>query len=406
MHLDFQVKPENDRKDTFGTSHLSKISSAKKIHINSSKYLTIPGGVYLENQIKAILHCRALVWQIQFIRSELMRKFAKISAVLAAMVLALAFVGCKSDDDSDDAKPIQAIVINGDVVTLYDDGTVIIKASDGTTSNGTYTKADGKIVIKDSKGNTTEAKSTSDGKVDTSEPVTIKDKDGNETKTEVKETVIETNEGNGTSSTKNILAGKTYYSIDFEKKEYTSAEINKAKIRVSMFAFDSNGQKTKYTELVYDFKDGKVENDNIIESEEFYYSVSDSTLTVKANEGDGLIATINSDGSIKDNEGSVMKEFKGNLYAIAEAKADSKRLLAKAHIVIVNGASCTYENRIFKSNANPQEDSEVVKGTVSGNTLTLGSGDETLSGSLSDEKIVFIFTDDEDPNDSLTLKRM
>ena len=56
----------------------------------------------MENQIKAILHCRALVWQIQFIRSELMRKFAKISAVLAAMVLALAFVGCKSDDDDDD----------------------------------------------------------------------------------------------------------------------------------------------------------------------------------------------------------------------------------------------------------------------------------------------------------------
>ena len=56
----------------------------------------------MENQIKAILHCRALVWQIQFIRSELMRKFAKISAVLAAMVLALAFAGCKSDDDDDD----------------------------------------------------------------------------------------------------------------------------------------------------------------------------------------------------------------------------------------------------------------------------------------------------------------
>ena len=31
-----------------------------------------------------------------------MRKFAKISAVLAAMVFALAFAGCKSDDDDDD----------------------------------------------------------------------------------------------------------------------------------------------------------------------------------------------------------------------------------------------------------------------------------------------------------------
>ena len=327
-----------------------------------------------------------------------MRKFAKISAVLAAMVLALAFAGCKSDDDDDDAKPIQAIVINGDVVTLYDDGTVIVKASDGTTSNGTYTKADGKIVIKDSKGNTTEAKSTTDGKVDTSEPVTIKDKDGKETKTEVKEKVTETNEGNGSSSTKNILAGKTYYSIDFEKKEYTSELINKAKIRVSMLAFDSNGQKVKFTGLKYNFKNGAVEEnkDNIIESDEFDYSVSGSTLTIKALGNDeDLIATINSDGSIKDNEGSVMKEFKGKLYAFAEAEADEKRLLAKAHIVIVNGAVCTYENRIFKSNANPQEDAEVVKGTVSGNTLTLGEGEETMTGSLSDESIIFI-----DPEDS------
>ena len=340
-----------------------------------------------------------------------MRKFAKISAVLAAMVLALAFAGCKSDDDDDDdAKPIQAIVINGDVVTLYDDGTVIIKASDGTTSNGTYTKADGKIVIKDSKGNTTEAKSTTDGKVDTSEPVTIKDKDGNETKTEVKEKDTETNKGNGTSSTKNILAGKTYYSIDFGIVEYTSAENNKAKIRVFMFAFDSNGQKVKFTNLKYNFKNGDVEVDrnNIILSDEFDYSVSGSTMTIKAiADGEDLIATIDSDGSIKDNEGFVMKEFKGNLYAIAEGEANEKRLLAKAHIAIVNGASCTCESRTFsvKSNADPQEGSEVVNGTVSGNTLTFifeeDGKTETAYGSLSDTEIVI-----DTPDGGLTLKRM
>ena len=252
-----------------------------------------------------------------------MRKFAKISAVLAAMVLALAFASCKSDDDDDDdAKPIQAIVINGDVVTLYDDGTVIIKASDGTTSNGTYTKADGKIVIKDSKGNTTEAKSTTDGKVDTSEPVTIKDKDGNETKTEVKEKVIKTNESNGTSSTKNILAGKTYYSIDFEEKRFNSAADNRAKICISMCAFDSNGQKAKWTELAYDFKNGNVKKNETFGPDEFNYSVSGSTLTV-GGDNDPLIGTINSDGTINA-EGSVMKEFKGNLYAIVEAEAYSE----------------------------------------------------------------------------------
>ena len=333
-----------------------------------------------------------------------MRKFAKISAVLAAMVLALAFAGCKSDDDDDDAKPIQAIVINGDVVTLYDDGTVIIKASDGTTSNGTYTKADGKIVIKDSKGNTTEAKSTTDGKVDTSEPVTIKDKDGKETKTEVKEKDTETNKGNGSSSTKNILAGKTYYSIDFEEKRFTSAADNRAKIYISMVAFDSNGQKVKWTELKYDFKNGAVKKNEIIGPNEFNYSVSGSTLTI-GGDNDPLIGTINSDGSSINAEGSVMKEFKGNLYAIAEAEADEKRILAKAHIAIVDGTVCTCESRTFKSNANPQEKTETVKGTVSGTNLTFTFTEdgetETASGSLSDEKIVI-----DTPEGGLTLKRM
>ena len=329
-----------------------------------------------------------------------MRKFAKISAVLAAMVLALAFAGCKSDDDDDDdAKPIQAIVINGDVVTLYDDGTVIIKASDGTTSNGTYTKADGKIVIKDSKGNTTEAKSTSDGKVDTTKPVTLKDKDGNEKTAEVKEKDTESNKGNGSSSTKNILAGKTYYSIDFEEKEYTSATVNRAKICISMLAFDSNGQKVKCTELAYDFKNGAVNKDNIIEPDILDYSVSGSTLTVKAPEGVGedLIAKIKSDGSIDG-----MKELKGNLYAFAKAEADSKELLAVACIITVDGTVCTCESRTYESNANPQEDAEVVKGTVSGNTLTLGEGEETMTGSLSDKEIKV----NDSPVGPMTLKRM
>ena len=330
-----------------------------------------------------------------------MRKFAKISAVLAAMVLALAFAGCKSDDDDDDdAKPIQAIVINGDVVTLYDDGTVIIKASDGTTSNGTYTKADGKIVIKDSEGNTTEAKSTTDGKVDTSEPVTIKDKDGKETKTEVKEKVTETNEGNGTSSTKNILAGKTYYSIDFKKVDYTSESNNEAKIRVSMCAFDSNGQKVKCTELKYDFKNGAIDknNDNVIESDEFNYSVSGSTLTIKAPEGDGddLIATIKSDGSIDG-----MKKLKGNLYAFAKAEADSKELLSTAYIIIVDGTACNLEQQYTN------EEPFVLKGTVSGSTLKFTAEGKdgqtrTVSGTVSDKEIKM----EDSPDGPITLKRM
>ena len=171
-----------------------------------------------------------------------------------------------------------------------------------------------------------------------------------------------------------------------------------------MAAFDSNGQKVKWTELKYDFKNGNVEKNEIIGPDEFNYSVSGSTLTI-GGDNDPLIGTINSDGSSINAEGSVMKEFKGNLYAIAEAEANEKRLLAKAHIAIVDGTVCTCESRTFKSNANPQEDSEVVNGTVSGNTLTFIFEEDgetgTASGKLSDKEIVI-----DTPDGGLTLKRM
>ena len=259
----------------------------------------------MENQIKAILHCRSLVWQIQFIRSELMRKFAKISAVLAAMVLALAFASC----------------------------------SDGGS--------------------------------------------GSES---------------GSSSTKNILAGKTYYSIDFEKVDYTSESNNEAKIRVGMFAFDSNGQKVKHTELAYDFKNGTVNKDNIIEADELDYSVSGSTLTVKAPEGVGedLIATIKSDGSIDG-----MKELKGNLYAFAKAEADSKELLAVAYIITVDGTACNLEQQYHN------EEPYVLKGTVSGSNLKFtderkDSQTVTVFGTVSDKEIKM----NDSPDGPITLKRM
>ena len=235
-----------------------------------------------------------------------MRKFAKISAVLAAMVLALAFAGC----------------------------------SDGGSSSDDVTVA------------------------------------------------------------KNILAGKTYYSIDFEKKEYTSESNNEAKIRVGMFAFDSNGQKVKCTELKYDFKNGAVDKnkDNIIESDVLDYSVSGSTLTIKAPEGVGedLIATIKSDGSIDG-----MKELKGNLYAFAKAEADSKELLAVAYIVIVDGTACNLEQQYHN------EEPYVLKGTVSGSNLKFTDERKdgqtvTVSCTLSDKEIKM----EDSPDGPITLKRM
>ena len=205
----------------------------------------------------------------------------------------------------------------------------------------------------------------------------------------------------GSSSTKNILAGKTYYSIDFEKVEYTSAEINKAKIRVSMFDFDSNVQKVKCTELAYGFENGAVDknNDNIIEFDEYDYSVSGSTLTLKAPEGVGedLIATIKSDGSIDG-----MKELKGNLYAFAKAKADSKELLAVAYIITVDGTACNLEQQYADD-----EEPYVLKGTVSGSNLKFTDERKdgqtvTVLGTVSDKEIKM----NDSPDGPITLKRM
>ena len=86
-----------------------------------------------------------------------MRKFAKISAVLAAMVLALAFVGCKDDDDDDDDPSVVTAWYSAEdgateTVYFYDDSTFKLEATMNKVTmvgaTGTYsgdTTNDGKI---------------------------------------------------------------------------------------------------------------------------------------------------------------------------------------------------------------------------------------------------------------------
>ena len=86
-----------------------------------------------------------------------MRKFAKISVVLAAMVLALAFVGCKDDDDDDDDPSVVTAWYSAEdgateTVYFYDDSTFKLEATMNKVTmvgaTGTYsgdTTKDGKI---------------------------------------------------------------------------------------------------------------------------------------------------------------------------------------------------------------------------------------------------------------------
>ena len=93
-----------------------------------------------------------------------MRKFAKISAVLAALFFALAFVGCSDDDDDDEPSVVTTWYCtekdedDGSVVTetvyFYDDSTFKFVASyEGvniTLATGTYTgdtTKEGSVVI-------------------------------------------------------------------------------------------------------------------------------------------------------------------------------------------------------------------------------------------------------------------
>ena len=78
-----------------------------------------------------------------------MRKFAKISAVLAAMVLALAFVGCKDDDDDDDDDDPSVVTTWYCTETDEDDGSVKAELG-GETYSGSYsgdTTKDGDIIV-------------------------------------------------------------------------------------------------------------------------------------------------------------------------------------------------------------------------------------------------------------------
>lgn len=68
-----------------------------------------------------------------------MKKIAKITAVFAALVLALAFVACSEEDDPSVVSEWVA-TYNGQeaTMTFYDDGTAVIKYGSESTS-GPYT---------------------------------------------------------------------------------------------------------------------------------------------------------------------------------------------------------------------------------------------------------------------------
>jgi uncharacterized lipoprotein YehR (DUF1307 family) len=74
-----------------------------------------------------------------------MKHFKKIFALLAAMMMALAFVACSSDDDDPSVVAKLSIDVSGDesaFITFYDDGTFLAEDTEEGESysyKGTYT---------------------------------------------------------------------------------------------------------------------------------------------------------------------------------------------------------------------------------------------------------------------------
>ena len=70
-----------------------------------------------------------------------MRKFAKISAVLAALVFALAFAGCNSDDNDDDPSVVTTWFCSDDnelTLCFYSDGTFTMNDGADVKDKGVY----------------------------------------------------------------------------------------------------------------------------------------------------------------------------------------------------------------------------------------------------------------------------
>lgn len=70
-----------------------------------------------------------------------MRKFAKISAVLAALVFALAFAGCNSDDNDDDPSVVTTWFQSDDnelTLCFYSDGTFTMNDGADVKGKGVY----------------------------------------------------------------------------------------------------------------------------------------------------------------------------------------------------------------------------------------------------------------------------
>ncbi len=157
-----------------------------------------------------------------------MKSFRKVLyAAFAACALIFASCSDGSDDGNENnekpaATVVQVVEIDRKTVTLNSDGTVTITDESGNTTKGSYTSGDGKIVIKADDGSSITAGSTSDGKVDTSSTVTVKDKDGTESTSKVAEVENVSLEGTYWTRVKDNKEGNEYlyFTSDTEAAAY------------------------------------------------------------------------------------------------------------------------------------------------------------------------------------------
>ena len=305
-----------------------------------------------------------------------MKKFSRtIFGLLASAMLvagSVSFVSCSDDDEEETTQTVEeettqtvevetttnTVTINGtaytyttvdgkvqtsDSVTVSDDGTIKITAEDGSyvTIKGTaitYTNVEGK---------------SSSGTLGT-ESVTLSGDAGEISATSTSETKTETKT---TSGSETSLSGNTYVT-------YTLSD-SKAQIHAIAFS-NGSGKFVKLTS-----KDGK---DNEFDPETGSYTVSGSDILV---EGEKL-AVINSDGTITDTEDRTYEKYTCDVYAYTSYSSNETK------VEILNlgsdGKGYVFDDKIKNGNAKGKEGTDFTY-TKSGNsiTITISAGGETMT---------------------------
>ena len=317
-----------------------------------------------------------------------MKKFLKLCLAVAALATMFGFASCSNDSSNDSTAPAATKTVKtttvkigdteyaytetdgkvdtSDKVTVADDGSITVTVADGSkvtiSKDGktiTYTDKEGKAYTGQTGG----------------ESITLKSSDGTEvsatstTKTETKTTTEP-------AATTNSLTGTKYYNCGIDDKN------GKIKIKVSTLTIDSSSAGTHKT-LTTTIKDGAVSDNNELKSTSFTYSVSGSTVNV-TEDGKTMACTVGADNSLTDEMNHKFTKFDGEIYGYT-AGTDANNYSYTVLLLGKDGTGKFIVKRI-KDGSEKGTTEDLTNVTISGSTISFKAGDKDMTATYSDDK--------------------